>query len=209
VVTDGRVGIGTTTPDAVLAVVGKNTADVFRVLGASTTMPFVVKHDGKVGVGIDAPTAAIDIRSDETKNAPVARFEQQSKNKPTFEFETMPTQGTAGTSSTYTGRVTSIGLNDTVTLIDAQKALSGSIWVTIKQGENIATALIVFAADGAPNAIIASQGGTITIDVTTDDVTGSTGVEGNVTLSFRANGVIEVENMAGADLDVRYTIMGD
>lgn len=63
-------------------------------------------------------------------------------------------------------------------------------------GTNLATAIIHGRATSSPTATVVTQAGTNTVEVTTSDVSGTTGTDGNLTVSIR-DGVVEVENRTG------------
>ena len=79
--------------------------------------------------------------------------------------------------------------------------------VTCRTGASVATALIGGRAASSPAATILSQGGAFTIAVSTSDVSGSTGTDGQVTVSIR-DGVIEFENRAGGALTISLLVIG-
>ena len=79
--------------------------------------------------------------------------------------------------------------------------------VTCRTGASVATALIGGRAASSPAATILSQGGAFTIAVSTSDVSGSTGTDGQVTVSVRDE-VIEFENRAGGTLTIALLVIG-
>ncbi|WKZ27142.1 MAG: hypothetical protein QY311_00050 [Candidatus Paceibacterota bacterium] len=66
----GSIGIGTTSPAALLDVTASSsytTGDLFRVASSSpSNVLFIVKKDGNVGIGTQTPAAKLDIRLDDT-----------------------------------------------------------------------------------------------------------------------------------------------
>lgn len=54
---DGKVGVGTTTPEATLSVEGDGGTDVLRVTSSSGATKFLVEEDGTVAFGINKPNA--------------------------------------------------------------------------------------------------------------------------------------------------------
>jgi len=57
----GNVGIGDTTPDAKLNIIGADSADILIVENVTTSTVMIVAEDGNVGVGWSTPTAKLHV----------------------------------------------------------------------------------------------------------------------------------------------------
>jgi hypothetical protein len=104
------------------------------------------------------------------------------------------------------GKETFIDDDDTATFttdeIDGFTAI-----VQVRSGSDVSVAIIGGRTSGTSTSTIVVQNGTPTIDVTSSDVTGTTGTDGNVTVSIR-QGVFEIENRAGGGITCDITIIG-
>ena len=54
---DGMVGIGTTTPEARLTLVGTSTSPSLKVINSSGTTTFFIDNNGQVGIGTTTPAS--------------------------------------------------------------------------------------------------------------------------------------------------------
>jgi len=76
----GYVGIGTTSPSALLHLSSTTTQDLFRVddNGAGDTSPFVIDKDGKVGIGTVSPAVKLHVEAGAGNNAVIRIAEDSS-----------------------------------------------------------------------------------------------------------------------------------
>lgn len=116
--------------------------------------------------------------------------------------------GTVQPLNTYAGNV-NITDDATATILSGLGLNASVMYLSYGGGSgayNNGMAIISFInVDATSNAFIVVQGGNWTIALTTADVTGTTGTDGNITVSIRS-GIVEVENRAGGTLGLRWDI---
>jgi hypothetical protein len=152
---------------------------------------FVINGAGNVGIGTTGPSALLDVKGSSTN---LVFLNQTTNNANTLSIQTA---GTTAPANIKSGSVT-IADDSTATIFNTGTPQGMAlIWASGGGGVQ-STALISYqTGGGTPDIVIVTQGGDFTYAVTTADVTGTTGVDGQITISARAS-TLEVENRSGA-----------
>ena len=177
----GNVGIGTTTPSYL--------TDIYRNTAASTEIVRIDQHS--------ASATAVPLR-----------IEQAAKNYGQIGlYGTSSSGGSQYTNYIKAGASANIADDGTYTIMDSNTP-EGLMLLWVTSGAAVSSgALITFqTGGGSAHITVISQGGTWTIAGTTSDVTGTTGVDGQFTVSARPQ-TLEVENRTGAIRVVSWFIL--
>ena len=118
------------------------------------------------------------------------------------------TDYTADEATHFASSYTPIDDDSTGVAYDGDGLAQAHINLTVRAGSNsIASALLYGNLTGLDLSGVVAQDGDFAFDAVNSDVTGTTGTDGNISVSFR-DGMIEIENRSGSGIAVSYSLIG-
>ncbi|MBI2971429.1 MAG: hypothetical protein HYY37_03370 [Candidatus Aenigmarchaeota archaeon] len=165
-------------------------------LANGTNTRMAVMANGNVGIGTTGPGALLSIEED-TAAVPMLTYKQAVSGS-----------GTAIALNSAKGAISNIADDNTATLRASSQGAVQLVVLNIGVSPSSTAhgfAIVECRPGSEPSGnIVTSAASSVTFAFTTSDVTGTTGVDGQVTISCQSDGTVEVENRSGGLLDVIY-----
>ncbi|MEK7164774.1 MAG: hypothetical protein AAB779_02405, partial [Patescibacteria group bacterium] len=192
------------------------------LLSGDSNVGLYVTAGGYVGIATSTPSSPLYVYSNSALSVPLVDVTQNNSSAtgylvglttnahsiPSIRFKSAVSVGSAQNEDWYVGQ---LNINDDAAgTVYSGSALNSVLLIFGLGGGsgiyNNGGAFITAIPHSSPNATIISQGGNYTWAVTTDDVSGATKVDGQVTVSVRS-GVIEIENRTGGTVNISYFVL--